>query len=245
MKQSKIAGLIKLSGDPVAVLRAAGMPENCLHFDEDAKWGCVMPFLAAAAKGKTAAFSMQTTPCLGGKAGLGFCPLPEGLDFFLSTGGKGEGRMAEGEFYKRTPELARAYRLSMPSVVPSEVLVFKPLGEVAEGETPGSVIFLVNADQLSALSGLAFYDNADPDAVRVLFGAGCAQSVLFALKEQESGGRSCFIGITDLSARKFIDKDLLSFSMPYGRFLEMESAAEESFLTKETWQGVAKRIQTQ
>jgi hypothetical protein len=38
-----------------------------------------------------------------------------------------------------------------------------------------------------------------------------------------------------------VDKDLLSFAVPYKMFLEMENNVEGSFLEKEEWQGVRER----
>ena len=236
--ESKIAKAIKLTSHPIAILKTDSAPQGALRFKSGQR-GCVIAFLAAAVKGKTAVFSKDTTNCPGGKAGLGFCRIPEQTKFFLSVGGAGP---KEGEYYKKTPELAKQYIDDMRLIQSASYIVFKPYDLLADNETPESIVFLVNTDQLSGLVTLANYDRPTQDNVQLDFGAGCAQSILYAMKEQEDGGIRCFIGLTDPSARKAVDKDLLSFSVPYTRFLQMEENVEESFLTKETWNRIAKRI---
>lgn len=140
--------------------------------------------------------------------------------------------------YKKTPDLAVSYLHSLPETVPSKYVIFQPLDKLSDAVVPAAVIFLVNADQLSALVTLANYDRPNQDNVKVLFGAGCVQAVLYSMCDTEA----CILGLTDPSARLPIRKDLLSFSIPYARFLEMEDNVPESFLTGETWRQIQKRL---
>ena len=238
--ESKIAKLLKLSNEPVAVIQSDACPEKVLQFKEN-RWGCAVAMLAAAANGKVAAFSKETTPCLGGRAGLGFEKYPLGwIEYFLSNGGAGVDRC---ERYKKSSDVAREFICGVSNALIEKLeprkkfLLLKPLSRV-EDESPGAIIFLVNADQLSGLVTLANYESPRADAVKILFGAGCAQTILYPLSEKNF----CFVGLTDPSARKFLDKNLLAFSMAHEKFLQLESLAEESFLTADAWQKISKRI---
>ncbi|MBR4382898.1 MAG: DUF169 domain-containing protein [Selenomonadaceae bacterium] len=237
---SKIAELIKLKTSPVAVVQSDTCPEKVLRFKPN-QHGCVIASLVAASKGKIAAFTCETTPCLGGRAGLGFAKYPLGwIEYFLSTGSPAVTRC---ERYKKNPDTAREFICNISNALVESLpprknfLLFKPLELVAD-ETPDVIIFFVNADQLSGIVTLANYDSAGNDGAKILFGAGCAQIFLYPFVEKDF----CFVGLTDPSARKFVDKNFLAVSMSHEKFLQLESIARESFLTADAWQKISARI---
>ncbi len=254
--QSKIAKAIRIKHSPVALLWSDEKPEGALEF-KDGRWGCVMSLVTSAARGKTAVCSRETVGCKGGTSGMGFGSayddFPGGIEYFLSNGNpefcKTEAglRMAEsmpdmdkGERYIKTPELARKFIEALPICdIPAKYVVFKPLESVADDEIPKNVVFLVNPDQLSALIVLANYGRETSDNVIAPMGAGCQQIGILAYREAESDTPRAVIGLTDLSARKItnrvVGKDILSFTVPYTMFAEMEANAEGSFLDRDTW----------
>ncbi|SDC47891.1 MULTISPECIES: DUF169 domain-containing protein [unclassified Candidatus Frackibacter] len=238
--KSKIAEAINLKTSPVAVLWTDQKPEDALQFKEG-RWGCVIAMLNKAAQGKTAVFDEKTHGCQGGATGLGFKKYEEGyIEYFLSTG---ENIEKEGEFYKQSPEYAKDFVNSLPDITtPTKYVVLKPLDKVTEDEEPKVIVFLVNADQISGLTFFANYDQPTQDNVTTFFGAGCHSTILQPIEQSKSDTPKALIGLTDPSARKFVDKNILSFSIPYERFLEMEDNVEESFLTKETWAPIKDRI---
>ena len=46
----------------------------------------------------------------------------------------------------------------------------------------------------------------------------------------------------DVSARPFVSKDVLSFSVPMNKFVGMVGNIEESFLITKSWEKIQKRI---
>lgn len=258
--ESKIAEAIGMKYCPVAVIFTDEKPEPALQFREGA-WGCAVSMLNAAAKGRTAIFDRKTFGCTGGGTGLGFGDtyknMPGGLEYFLSTGNKelaqtDFGRniirnmpaLEHGERYLKNPDIAKKFIDSLPVFdVPAEYIVFKPLDKLNKGETPEVVIFLVNPDQLSALVVLANYSRESNDNVIAPFGAGCHTVCIMAYREAKAEQPKAIIGLTDVSARKQVGKDILSFTVPFKMFFEMESDVEGSFLENEEWLKVKDRNQ--
>jgi len=256
--ESQIAKAIRMTYSPVAVVFTNEKPEGALEFSEGSR-GCVAALLNSAAKGKTAVFSRKTYGCPGGGAGLGFGDtykdFPGGIEYFLSTGNKEFCRseigknivknmpfLEHGEGYQKDPEAAKKFISSLPLIdIPFEYVVYKPLEKSADGEVPEIVVLLVNPDQLSALTVLANYSRGTFDNVIVRFGAGCQQTGIMAYRECLSENPKAIIGLTDISVRKIFARDILSFTMPYRMFLEMEGDVEGSFLQKTEWLQVLER----
>jgi uncharacterized protein (DUF169 family) len=243
---SKIAAAVKLRRDPVAILLTDRKPKRALEFTEEhgQKNRCIIPLFVAAVNGRTAVLEKETVLCPGGKVGLCFGPYQLGyIEHFLSTGKAGQ---FEGEYRKKTPELVRKFIENLPVVaIQTRYLVMKPLNEVEDYEIAETaiVVFLVNADQLSALATLANFDRPTNDNVSTLFGSGCGSLVMQVLAQERSEMPKAVIGLTDITARKYIDKNDLAFSVPFKRFLEMEANVEESFLTKgKDWPELLQRL---
>jgi uncharacterized protein (DUF169 family) len=266
--ESEIAKALRLPLQPVALLFSDERPAQPKQFAED-RWGCVMWLLASAAKGKTAVADRSTFGCIGGGTGLGFgnryVDWPGGIEcfyYFLSTGNEEweHGREAVGEVggalrrqavdhfvhgerYVKTPELAEKFVHALPFYeVPARYVVFKPLSEVGEEERPEIVIFLVDPDRLSALVVLANYAREDNENVIIPYAAGCQTIGIYAFREARSEKPRAVVGLTDLSARSYIAKqvgrDLMTFAAPFAMFEEMESNVAGSFLERDTWQSL-------
>lgn len=264
--ESKIAKAIELKFNPVAVLLSDEKPEKALQFKKG-KWGCVMFMFANAARGKTAAFDAETYGCWGGGVGLGFgnayLHFPGGIQcfaYFLSSGniqwekGREVGKALEfsagkefaenfvrGEGYVKTPELVEQWLGEVPMTeVKSRYVLFKPLSEVdLSGEKPETVVLVANPDQLSALVIHANYAREGMENVIIPWAAGCQTIGILPYREAKSEKPRAVVGLTDISARKYVrtllGSEYLSFAIPWEMFLEMEGNVEGSFLEKHTW----------
>jgi len=236
--ESRIAEELKLGHSPVAVIFTDEKPEGALEFKPGAR-SCVIAMLTAAARGKTAVLGPETTGCPGGRIGLGFeQSYRPGFEYFLATDEHGE-----GEAYIKTPELVRSFMKLLPTFRnPARWVVFKPLEEVAEPESPLAVVFYANPDQLSALLVLANYGRESNESVIAPMGAGCHTICLYPYAESRRPEPRGVIGCTDISARPHLPPDILTFTVPCAMFREMEENVPGSFLEKPDWKRVRHRI---
>ncbi len=249
---SQLVNALKFKMQPVAVILTNDKPENGLHFKEGSMFGCVAAMLVAASKkGRNAYFDRKSFGCPGGGTGLGFGDRYENfpIDCLLSTGdkekaakmGKAGAILAEGERFYKNPEVTRKWVESLPMTdVPTEYVVFKPWELVTEQDNPELIIFFANADQLSALVVMADYNRGTNRSVTAPFGAAC-QSILFGYAESKKENPRAVIGFFDISQRSAVDRETLTFTVPYGLFREMESHVAGSFLEMHAWQKLQER----
>ncbi len=260
---------MRLKYPPVALLWSDVRPKEATQFSEG-KWGCVMWLVASAAKGKTAACDRKSFGCVGGGVGVGFgnqyVNFPGGEEcfcHFLSSGNDAweQGRQAaakvgpflrnealdnfvHGERYVKTPELVRAFIANLPIIdIAAPFVVFKPLpGLDRTEETPRSVIFFADPDQLSALVVLANYGREGNESVIIPYAAACQTVGIYPYREAAGKWPRAVVGLTDLSARAHLNRqlgeNLMTFTVPWAMFEEMEANVKGSFLERHTWQGI-------
>jgi uncharacterized protein (DUF169 family) len=245
--ESRLAQAVALGSSPIAVILTDEKPEGASQFKEGSR-GCVGASMVAVAKGKTAAFDRRSYGCPGGGVGLGFgnCYEQRGfpIEKLLSSGDPEAGAgtpLAEGERFFRTPETVREWLSHVPMTeFPTEYVVMKPLEQVTEADNPELVTFLVNADQLSALIVMTGFSRGDAEPPIAPFGGAC-QSTLFAYAEARREAPRGVLGFFDIAQRRRVSRELLSYTVPWSLFLQMEAGVSDSFLELGVWRELRKR----
>jgi uncharacterized protein (DUF169 family) len=202
---------------------------------------CIIGALSSVREGKSSCFNIESVGCFGGKRYLGFAEkIRPNFEYFLSCGIPGE---LEGERYKKSPELVKEWIKKAPVFkAPARYAVFKRWDKLEESDSPEVVIFYAQPDVLSGLFTLANFDMAEQNGVIAPMGSGCSTIVQYPYLEKDSEHPRGVIGMFDVSARPYVQENVLTFAVPMNRFATMVENMEESFLITGSWQAVQKRI---
>ena len=194
---------------------------------------CMIGAIRKVCDGEPLTLSTDNVLCGGGRLYTAFAPMPERVPAFVS----------ETEHYKQTKELAKEYigRLDI-RLSDKPYLNFIRMDRLESLNDMEGILFFATPDVLSGLCSWTFYDNNDDDAVCARFASGCCSIVTFAVKENRTGGRRCFIGLLDPSARPLVPENELTFTVPVSRFKEMMNTMEQSALFQKAYSIVRKRI---
>lgn len=234
----KLADELKLKYNPVAIYFSDDKPLEARQIKEGA-WGCAMAlYLVTMTKGVTAMFDRTTYGCIG--AGVGLClgntyaPNQEFIDNLLS----------EEEGYLKSKELVRDFTDNFPYMdIPQKYVIFRPLSDIEKIEDkPALISFPANPDQLSALTVLINFRRKGIEHVRAPFCAGCQSICVYPANEIGKDEPQAIIGNIDLTSRRVLPADILTFTVPYKTFLEMEEDVELSFIKKKPWAQLVSRI---
>lgn len=122
---------------------------------------------------------------------------------------------------------------------PEKYRILKPLAELDEGERPESVIFTVNPVQLTALITLAGSIRSGINCMVTPQGAACQMLGAYVFAEAEKDDPSAVLGLLDLAARgnvrKILPDDVLTFSVPWQLFINLEEEAKNGIFKSPLW----------
>lgn len=236
--------ILKLKYPPVAIIFADEKPKDALEYKSTVSKGpCALALVKKAFDGKTVAFGIDTLGCFGAKVGFGFADdtlMPGGIEYYLSCG-RGK-KFPEGEKLKKTPDIAKEYYDNLPKkVMHSKYIIFKPI-EKEDYTKAKLVMFLANPDQLSALVSLYSFDDSSHTNILAPMVSGCASIVKLPLNELRRDKPKAIVGLLDVFVRSFYDEDILSFTVPFDKYITMNDNSKNCFLQENVWNKVRNRI---
>jgi len=228
---------------PCGVYFTDEKPANALELKKKGN-GCIVPLIMKASSGIPLVIGEESTgwPC--SAFYLGFQDtIFEGIEYFLSNK---DDFWRPCERFIQNPAMAKAFVDNIHPVKPNkQYLVVKPLEDFLPDEEPESVLFFVNADQLSALVFLSHFDAPGSiDRVLAPFASSCMALVTLPLKLARNKEEKAVIGNFDISARTRMPADILSFALPYAFLKKLAGFLPESFVTTHSWGILKSRIET-
>ncbi|MDR1857473.1 MAG: DUF169 domain-containing protein [Desulfovibrio sp.] len=206
-------------------------------------FSCLTGNIKRARSRRVAAYiSHEECGCMGGGFYAGvYRPYLHMNVAYVSTGVPGT--HVEGEHYMPSLETMGAFmdEIDMPEHK-GRYCVVKPLEDFAPEDPALSVTFFARPEAMAGLHSLAGFATGDAHVVVAPFGAACTCIVSWPQVFQSRGEEKAVIGGFDLSARKFLKPDELTFSVAMPLYVRMLDAMEESALTRENWKTVRKRV---
>jgi hypothetical protein len=189
----------------------------------------------ARKKGQSAWLSHEQCGCLGGGFFTGlYGPY---LDFGVSFVSIGEPEShIEGEHYLPSKESMRTFLDDIsPPPATGHYCVLRPLKSFSSEKPPLTVTFFTRPEVLSGLYSLAMYATGDHNCVVTPFGPGCGEILAWPIVYQKRGQEKAVIGGFDISVRKFLNTDELTFSVTLNLYRKMLAVMEPSALTRHSW----------
>lgn len=196
--------------------------------------GCLFKALPSIRGGEVVSMNEETIGCGGGNFYTGFAPMNNYIPTFVS----------QKEKYIQTPEaVLKCIESINVQSASHRYLHLARIDKLTSFEKVEGLLFFATPDILSGLCSWTFFDNASPDAVSTLFGSGCSSAITYTINENRIGGRRTFLGFFDPSVRPYVEKDILSFSIPMSRFKEMYTTMPHSCLYgTHAWSKIKSRI---
>lgn len=194
---------------------------------------CMFEALPLIEEGKIITFSKEKLHCGGGRIYCGFNAYTPAIGKFVS--GK--------EFYKQTPEMVDDFVGNMDIQISEKpYLNLARLDRLTGWNEIEGIVFMANPDFISGLNAWAWYDSNEPDAVSCLWSSGCSATICWLATENRQQGKRTFLGMFDLSVRKWVKADEMSFAIPMSRLEEMaETLPQCALFNSPAWQGVKER----
>ncbi|MCG8618343.1 MAG: DUF169 domain-containing protein, partial [Desulfobacterales bacterium] len=162
------------------------------------------------------------------------CPgIQEFGGFKPAVDDKGE-FIAETERFKKTRELAQAYYRDYVGQIhtPKEKYVyFEKIEKIDDNREIEVVNLFPDITGLANLTALSGYDREEggtliPDA------SGCQSAFSTPYDQKFKAQPMCIVGLMDVLVREFVPADMIMFSAPANRFVEMADNIDGSFLDK-------------
>jgi hypothetical protein len=237
---SQLKEKLGLNFYPVGLYYSDTKPENAGGFKSKGN-GCIMSLIFSAAKGNTIAFSPETTGWACSAFYLGYTNwIFEGIECFLSDGNV-NGRSGE-RFVKSSGNAKEYVKSFIPEKLNDNYTILKPLSDFLPGEKPEIVIFFANADEISGLIFLLYFNAPEEDnRVVTRFMSACGAVVTVPMKYKREGKLKAVWGMHDISARLRLPKDLMTLSMPFEMAEEMAGHLDTSFVITDNWKKIKER----
>ncbi|MBW1802768.1 MAG: DUF169 domain-containing protein, partial [Deltaproteobacteria bacterium] len=202
---------------------------------------CLIGVLNKVRNGRSLCFGADSLGCGGAKRYLGYAAeIMPGFEYFLSCGIEGR---VEGERYKKSPEIVKEIMKKVPFYeAPSKYIVFKRWDQLSQEDEPDVVVFFAQPDVLSGLFTLTGFEEVESDGVITPFAAGCGSIVMYPYQEKQKERQRGVIGMFDVSARPYVDRNELTLAVPMEKFASMIHDMDDSFLITPSWDKVRGRL---